>query len=310
MDNHKILITGANGQVGSVLSAALREKHGIDNVIHTDISAPESEIGHFEFLNVIDTDSMRELIETYEIKEIYHLAAILSANGERNPRVTWNVNFTSYLNLLELSLELGVQKIFFPSTIAVFGPTTPREHTPQDVPLLPSTVYGMSKASGEYWNQYYYDQYRLDIRSIRYPGIIGHQSMPGGGTTDYAVEIFHDAISKGSYECYLGPDVRLPMIFMDDAIQATMELMSAPRENVRLHYGYNIHGLDFTPAELAHEIQKHLPDFKITYAPDERENIAATWPMSIDDSQARADWDWQARYDLEALVSTMIHHLS
>lgn len=308
--SHNILITGANGQIGSVLSRRLTEIYGEESIVKTDIWQPEDSTGIFEFLNVVDTDSMRELIEQYQIKEIYHLAAILSANGERNPRVTWNVNFTSYLNLLGLCHELKVEKIFFPSTIAVFGPTTPRENTGQDVPLLPTTVYGISKVTGELWNQYYADKYDLDVRSLRYPGIIGYQSMPGGGTTDYAVDIFHEALKHGSYECYLGPDTRLPMIYMDDAIRATIELMQADRSQITLNYGYNLSGVDFTPAELAESIRRHLPDFSVKYAPDERQAIADSWPSSIDDSSARSDWNWKVEYDLDAIVTDMLHQLS
>ncbi len=310
MAEKTILITGANGQIGSVLAKRLAKIHGEDRIIKTDISQPEEEWGIFEFLNVIDTDSLVELIETYDIGEIYHLAAILSANGERNPRITWNVNLASYLNMLHIAVEHKIEKLFFPSTIAVFGPTTPRENTAQDVPLLPSTVYGMSKATGEMWNQYFYDQYGLDVRSIRYPGIIGYQSLPGGGTTDYAVEIFHAAIDHGVFDCYLNHDTRLPMIYMEDAINATIDIMQAPSEQVKLRYGYNISAVNFTPEEITAEIRRHYPGFKMNYTPDYREQIARSWPSSIDDSAAKNDWQWQPKYDLTQMVDDMFTNLT
>ena len=309
MKKKTILITGANGQVGSVLARRLAGIHGEDQIIKTDISQPEDEWGIFEFLNVIDLNSMAELIDTYNVGEIYHLAAILSANGERNPEVTWDVNFSSYLSLLHIAIEKNIEKIFYPSTIAVFGPTTPRVQTGQDVPLMPTTVYGISKAAGEMWNQYFFDQHKLDVRSIRYPGIIGYQSMPGGGTTDYAVEIFHDAIENNSFDCYIGPDTRLPMIYMDDAIRATIEIMEAPADKISMHYGYNLSGLDFTPAELAAEIKKHFPDFAMNYTIDHRDEIAGSWPDSIDDSKARKEWNWKSNYGLSQMVTDMFENL-
>ena len=304
-----ILITGANGQIGTILANELRKRHGTESVITSDITEPINPQGPFVMLDILNTQRIREIIEDRQVTQIYHLAAILSANGEWNPQKTWNVNFNGYLSILELAKEFEMEKLFFPSTIAVFGPTTPRIKTPQDVPMLPSTVYGMSKLAGESWSKYYFDKFNVDVRSLRYPGIIGHGSLPGGGTTDYAVEIFHAALKDGKYTCFLKPDTRLPMIYMEDAIRATMNLMEAPSKSIKVRYGYNLASMSFSPAELAAAIQQHLPTFRITYAPDFRQEIAESWSESIDDEMARNDWGWRPKFDLGKMTEDMLLHL-
>lgn len=309
MKEEIILITGATGQIGTVLTQALRETHGNENVIATDIKKPEEESGRYEMLDVLNTQRMSEFIQDHGVTTIYHLAAILSASGEWNPLKTWNVNMNGYLSLLEVCRHTGVAKLFFPSTIAVFGTTTPRTGTPQHTSMEPTTVYGMSKTCGELWSNYYAMKYDLDVRSVRYPGIISYQSMPGGGTTDYAVDIFHQAIQHGTYECYLKPDTRLPMMYMDDGIRATLELMAAPKDKIRVRTSYNLAAMSFTPAELAECIQKYIPGFTISYNPDHRQQIAESWTESIDDTAARKDWGWNHQYDLDAMTRIMIDEL-
>ncbi|MBX2816444.1 MAG: NAD-dependent epimerase/dehydratase family protein [Saprospiraceae bacterium] len=305
-----ILVTGANGQVGTALSAALRDRYGSDHVICSDIKPPTEVAGRFVMLDILNTQRIAEVLDDYQVTEIYHLAAILSAHGEWNPPKTWNVNLNGLLSILELAVERDIKKVFFPSTIAVFGNTTPRIDTPQAVPLLPETVYGMSKASGENWCHYYALKYNLDVRCLRYPGIIGPESLAGGGTTDYAVDIFHHALQHGHYTCFLSPDTRLPMMYMEDALRATIELMEAPSEQIQLRYGYNISGCSFSPEEIASEIGKHVPDFSIDYAPDFRQEIAASWTQSIDDSTARAHWGWTPAFDLPKMTEKMISELN
>ena len=305
----KILITGATGQIGTVLTEALRAEYGQDNVLATDIKKPEHNTGLFEMLDILNTQRIKEIVDDYNITTIYHLAAILSASGEWNPTKTWNVNMNGLLSILELARESGLQKVFFPSTIAVFGNTTPRVMTPQHTAMAPSTVYGISKAAGELWCAYYYDRYGLDVRSVRYPGIISHQSMPGGGTTDYAVDIFHQALQEGKYTCFLEANTRLPMMYMDDAIRATLELMRADKENIKIRTSYNLASMSFTPAELANVIKKHLPDFTIDYKPDHRQAIAASWTESIDDQAARDDWGWKPDFDLDSMTVDMLTNL-
>jgi len=306
----KILVTGANGQIGRVLTEALRNVYGNDAVLATDITKLETTKEPFEFLDILNNQRLREIVEDHKITQIYHLAAILSANGEWNPIKTWNINLNGLLAILELAREKEMDKIFFPSTIAVFGKTTPRINTPQDVPLLPTTVYGMSKSTGELWCNYYFQRYGVDVRSLRYPGIIGWQSLPAGGTTDYAVEIYHEALKNGKYECFLAENTRLPMMYMDDAIKATIDLMSAPKADIHVRYGYNLAAMSFSPAEIAQEIKKHIPNFEITYKPDFRQDIAASWTESIDDSKARSDWKWKPDFDLEKMTIDMLSHLS
>lgn len=304
-----ILVTGATGQIGTVLTEALRAEYGQDNVLATDIRKPEHPAGLFETLDILNTQLLKELVGQYKVTTIYHLAAILSASGEANPQRTWNINMNGLLSILELARESGLQKVFYPSTIAVFGKTTPRINTPQHTVMTPSTVYGISKAAGELWCEYYHNRFGLDVRSVRYPGIISYQSMPGGGTTDYAVDIFHQAILHGKYTCFLEAYTRLPMMYMDDSIRATLELMRAPSEQIKIRTSYNLAAMSFTPAELAASIQKHMPDFTIDYAPDHRQAIAASWTESIDDQDARNDWGWKHKYDLDAMTLEMLTQL-
>lgn len=306
----RILITGANGQIGTVLSTALRQIYGTQNVLTTDIRPPQIEqAGPFEKLDILDLPQLELLLRKYRITQIYHLAAILSAKGEEAPMNTWHINMQGLFNVLETARKLQLQRIFFPSSIAIFGPDTPKVNTDQKAYRAPLTVYGISKTAAENWLNYYHWRYGLDVRSLRYPGIIGHQSMPGGGTTDYAIDIFHQALQTGHYTCFLQADTRLPMMYMDDAIRATIELMQAPAKNINIRTSYNIAGMSFTPAELAAEIKKHLPEFTITYAPDFRQKIAEAWPQSIDDSDAQRDWNWQTQYDLASMTTDMIKQL-
>lgn len=305
-----ILVTGANGQLGTILTKALRGHNPDTKVIASDIIKPPHEDNDFVMLDILNKQRIREIIGDFNIKQVFHLAAILSANGEWNPSKTWNVNLNGIISILEIAQEFGLQKVFFPSTIAIHGPTTPKVNTPQNASMMPTTVYGMSKLAGEHWCQYYNQRFGLDVRSLRYPGLIGHDSQPGGGTTDYAVEIFHKAIESRSYTCFLSPGTRLPMMYMPDAIRATLELMSAPQENLSIHHGYNLTGMSFTPSEIAAEIKKHIPDFDVSYEPDFRQDIANSWSESIDDSLARKDWHWKPSYDLSKMTSDMIFHLN
>lgn len=310
MSKDKILITGANGQLGRVLASELRKLHGKENVLSTDISTTDiMDNEPYEFLDIMNVTRLHEIVEEHKITQVYHMAAILSASGEFNPLKTWKVNLDGYLSILELAEKFQLDKLFFPSTIAVFGTTTPRENTAQHVPLMPSTVYGISKATGELWSNYYYDRYGTDIRSVRYPGIIGYQSLPSGGTTDYAVEIYHAAIKGEEYECFLAEDTRLPMMYMPDAIRATIELMQADKNDLNIRTSYNLSAMSFTPAEIAESIRKIIPDFKIRYEPDHRQDIAASWTESIDDSMARRDWNWKEDYDLDTMTVDMIKNL-
>ena len=309
MKQERILVTGANGQIGTVLTAALRSIYGVENVIASDITEPKLQAGPFCFLDILNTQRLAEHVSDLKITQIYHLAAILSANGEWNPQKTWNINLNGLLSVLDLAKDKKIKKVFFPSTIAVFGKTTPRQNTPQDVPLLPTTVYGMSKSSGEQWCNYYHNRYGVDVRSVRYPGIIGYRSIPSGGTTDYAVEIFHSAIESKEYTCFLEKDTRLPMMYMPDAIRATTELMEAPYDNITLRYGYNLAAMSFTPEEIYNSILEHYPDFKIKYKADFRQKIASSWTESIDDSIARKDWNWSPEYDLKRMTTDMISNL-
>lgn len=309
MAQTRILITGANGQIGRVLTEELRKLHGNDAILATDITKLPVTVEPFEFLDILNSQRLKEIVHDHNITQIYHLAAILSANGEWNPIKTWNINLNGLLSILEIAREREMDKIFFPSTIAVFGNTTPRINTSQDVPLLPTTVYGMSKCTGELWCNYYHQRYGVDVRSLRYPGIIGWQSLPAGGTTDYAVEIFHAALKSGHYECFLAENTRLPMMYMSDAIKATIDLMNASKDSIAIRSSYNLAAMSFTPAEIASEIRKHIPNFTITYKPDFRQGIAASWSESIDDRKARQDWNWNPSYDLASMTSDMLLHL-
>ncbi|WP_299603101.1 NAD-dependent epimerase/dehydratase family protein [uncultured Aquimarina sp.] len=305
----KVLVIGANGQLGSVLTKELQKKYTIENVIASDLEQRDSYKGIFEVIDATNQQRIQEVVERYKITQIYHLAAILSAKGEENPLATWDINMKTLFNVLEVSRKNQIEKVFFPSSIAVFGEGAPLINTPNDSYLNPATVYGMSKASGENWAQYYFLKYGLDVRSIRYPGVIGYQSLPGGGTTDYAVDIYHKAVKEEDFSCFLKEDATLPMIFMEDAIRATLELMDAPKENITVRTSYNIAGVSFSPEEITAEIRKLYPDFKVTYEPDFRQEIAARWPKSIEDTAARKDWGWQANYDLKSITEIMIQKL-
>jgi threonine 3-dehydrogenase len=309
MIHERILITGASGQLGSVLVEKLQDKHGVDNVIATDLRLNENYVGIFEILDATDFDLLTVLVLEYKITQIYHLAAILSANGEKKPLNTWDINMKTFFNVLEVSRLNAVEKVFFPSSIAVYGKDAPKYKTPQDYVLAPSTVYGMSKVAGENWAKYYFEKYGLDVRSVRYPGVIGHQSLPGGGTTDYAVDIYHKAILNQNFECFLEENTALPMIYMDDAIRATIELMEAPKESITVRTSYNLSGMSFSPEELTESIQKKHPNFKTIYTPDFRQKIAESWPSSIDDSYAQIDWNWRPSFDIDAMTETMIKEL-
>jgi len=309
MSQERILITGSNGQLGTVIAETLIAKYGADNVIVSDIREPKQSYHHFEFLDVCNIKAVDEVILKHQINQVYHLAAMLSATGEKMPMKCWDVNVTGYLNILEVCRKYNIKKIFFPSSIAVFGSDAQKVKAPQNSALNPSTVYGMSKVTGEQWSSYYCNRYDMDIRSLRYPGVVGYQSLPGGGTTDYAVEIFHEAIKNHYYECFLNAETALPMIYMDDVVNATMQLMEAEKEDITIRTSYNLEGDSFSPAELTTEIQKHIPDFKITYAPDERQKIADSWVDSLDDSPARKDWSWKPKYTLEEMVKDMIKNL-
>ncbi|PKK34870.1 NAD-dependent epimerase [Siphonobacter sp. SORGH_AS_0500] len=304
-----ILVIGAGGQIGTVLVQALQQKFGLNRVVASDLKTPQVFSGIFETLDATKAEAITALVRRYEVTQIYHLAAILSASGEANPIRTWELNMQTVLNVLEVARVEKVSKVFIPSSIAVFGPSANPVNTPQQSFLDPTTVYGISKVAAENWMQYYYTKYNLDVRSIRYPGVISYQSMPGGGTTDYAVDIYHKAVQGQDYECFLSEDTRLPMIYMDDAIRATLELMEADADQITVRNSYNLAGLSFTPAEVAAAIQHFFPTFQTTYKPDFRQQIANSWPQSIDDSAARRDWGWKPAYDLTRMTEDMIHHL-
>ncbi|MED5355000.1 MAG: NAD-dependent epimerase/dehydratase family protein [Bacteroidota bacterium] len=309
MINDTVLIIGANGQLGSVLSEELQKIHGNDNVIASDIYSNSTFDGVFEIIDATDLKAIENIVNKYAVNQIYHLAAILSAKGEKNPLKTWDLNISMMLNVFEVARNNNVKKVFFPSSIAVFGDKAPLENTPQSIFLNPATVYGMTKVAGENWAQYYFNKYGLDIRSIRYPGIIGYQSMPGGGTTDYAVEIYHSAVKQEKYSCFLNPETKLPMIFMDDAIRSTIELMQAPKKSIKTRTSYNLGSMSFSPNEIALEIQKLYPNFKMEYNVDFRQEIADKWPNSINDDEARKDWNWKPKYDLKLMTALMLEKL-
>ena len=311
MDN--ILIIGAAGQIGSELTVALREVYGNNHVFATDIKHPPQDImdgGPFQLLDVMDDKRLIHFVIRHKITQIYHLAAVLSGNAERIPIQAWNINMESLMNILDLAKEVPeIKKMFWPSSIAVFGPTTPQDNTPQFTVMEPNTVYGISKLAGERWAQYYHQRYNIDVRSIRYPGLISYKTEPGGGTTDYAVEIFYEAIRKGSYECFLTGDTALPMMFMPDAVQSTIRLMEADASAVQVRSSYNLGGISFTPKQLAAEISRHIPEFEITYKPDFRQAIANSWPHSIDDTVARQHWGAACTYTLEDMTRIMLKEI-
>ena len=308
----KILIIGACGQIGSELTYKLRSIHGDENVIASDIGYNNIDLvnsGIFEIVDAQDYGSILLCVEKHQITTIYLMAAMLSATGEKYPMKAWDLNMNSLFHVLNLAKAKFISKVFWPSSIAVFGPTTPKNQTPQHTIMEPTTVYGMTKQVGERWCEYYYDKYGVDVRSIRYPGIISWKTMPGGGTTDYAVEIYHKAITDGKYESFLSENTELPMMFMDDAINATIQIMDAPADQLTIRSSYNLAAMSFTPKDMAEEIQNHVKDFTITYKPDFRQKIADTWPKSIDDSLARKDWNWKHQFDLKKMSDEMMTEL-
>jgi nucleoside-diphosphate-sugar epimerase len=309
----KILVIGANGQIGTELVNALRNIHGAEQVIASDINDPAYAIrntGPFEFVNVLDKDNLHHIFQKHQPTQVYLLAAILSAVGEQRPKMAWDLNMTGLIHVLDFAVEFKVAKVFWPSSIAVFGPHSPQFDTPQYCVMDPNTVYGFSKLAGERWCEYYFTKHGLDVRSIRYPGLIGWRANPGGGTTDYAVHIFHEALKTGKYESFLSAETALPMMYMDDAIRATLDLMNAPAESLTIRSAYNLAGISFTPTQLAEEIKKIIPGFEISYAEsDPRQAIADSWPKSIDDSYAQKDWGWKLEYDLPTITADMLTNL-
>ena len=311
-DGTRILVTGACGQIGSELVSALRERYGNENVVVTDIAEPSAALrdaGPFEFLNVTQKGAIAAVVDRYEINTIYHLAAILSATGERKPHLAWNVNINGLYKILEIARERKITRVFCPSSIAVFGPETPRDDTPQETVMRPTTMYGLTKVAGELLCDYYFRRFGLDVRGVRYPGIISSETPPGGGTTDYAVEIFYEAIKYQRYTCFLREDTVLPMMYMPDCIKATLDLMEADLSRLKHHADFNLAAMSFCPAELVAEIQKHIPEFVCEYKPDFRQEIADSWPRTIDDSVAREEWGWEPQYDLAAVVADMLERL-
>lgn len=309
----KILVIGANGQIGTELVMALRAIHGAQNVIASDINDPTYAIrnsGPYEIVNVLDKHNLHHIFDKHRPTQVYLLAAILSAVGEQKPKMAWDLNMTGLIHVLDFAVEFKTAKVFWPSSIAVFGPHSPQFNTPQYCVMDPNTVYGFSKLAGERWCEYYYTKYGVDVRSIRYPGLIGWKASPGGGTTDYAVHIFHEALKKGKYQSFLSADTALPMMYMEDAIRATITLMDAPAEDIKIRSSYNLAGISFTPTQLAEEIKKHIPAFEMGYVDtDPRQAIADSWPKSIDDSHAQQDWGWKLEYDLPKMTADMLENL-
>ena len=306
------LIIGACGQIGSELTNALRNTYGKDSIIASDIRESNLDLvvsGPFEIIDAKDYQAIKLCIEKYNVDTVYLMAALLSATGEKYPEKAWDLNMTSLFNVLNLAKEGYIKKVFWPSSIAVFGPTTPALNTPQHTVMEPTTVYGITKQVGERWCEYYHKNYNVDVRSIRYPGIISWRTKPGGGTTDYAVEIFHSAIEKGTYSCFLEKDTVLPMMFMDDAVKATLDIMKTDTHNIKIRSSYNLSAISFTPEDISNEIKKHMPNFKIEYKPDFRQKIADSWPNSIDDTPSRKDWNWQHNYNLEDISLEMLEKL-
>ena len=310
---NKVLIIGACGQIGSELTFKLRALYGDENVIASDISYSNLDIvnsGIFEIVDAQDYESIQTCIEKHKIETVYLMAAMLSATGEKYPMKAWDLNMSSLFHVLNLARAKFIKKVFWPSSIAAFGPTTPTEYTPQYTVMEPSTVYGITKQVGERWCEYYHNKYDVDVRSLRYPGIISWKTLPGGGTTDYAVEIYHKAITDKFYDCFLKEDTKLPMMFMDDAIKATVDIMTTKKDNIKIRSSYNLAAISFTPKEVAESIKKHIPDFKITYNPDYRQDIANSWPKSINDSFARQDWKWKHKFALEDITKEMLYQLN
>ena len=308
-----ILVIGASGQIGTELVSTLRHTYGNANVIASDIRSIKSDdniqSGPFEVLDIMDKELLFEIVKKYQVTQVYLLAALLSASAEQNIELGWSLNMRSLSHVLDLAKEKHIKKIFWPSSIAVFGPTTPRIMTPQHTIMEPNTVYGISKLAGERWCEYYYQKFNVDVRSIRYPGLIGWKSQPGGGTTDYAVHIFHEAIKNKKYTCFLSDDTTLPMMYMNDAIRATLEIMHAPIEHIKIRSSYNIAALSFNPNQLAQEIKNHIPEFEISYKSDYRQEIADSWPHNIDDSAAFKDWNWKSSVNLQDMTSDMLKNI-
>ena len=312
MAKTKVLLTGAGGQLGSELTEALAKKFGAENIVATDVNEKVAEkfsYCTFEVLDIQDVLRLEHLVDSHQITQIYHLAALLSAVGEKNPLFTWNLNMNGLLNVLEVARKKNLDKVYWPSSIAAFGLNTPKIETPQETVTEPNTVYGITKVSGELWCQYYFEKYGVDVRSLRYPGLIGYKSLPGGGTTDYAVDIYHKAIAGEVFSCFLSEDTYLPMMYMPDAIKATISLMDAPKEQIKVRTSYNISALSFSPKEIYESILKEIPDFKIKYEPDFRQKIADSWPDSINDSVARSDWGWNPDFDLDKMTKDIITNL-
>ncbi len=311
--HEKIVVIGSNGQIGTELVSELRKSYGDGNVIACDIRRPDYDIknaGPFEFVNVLDKEILNQLFKKYKPTQVYLLAALLSATGEQNPKLAWDLNMNGLLNVLDLALEYHTARVYWPSSIAAFGPNSPKINTPQYCIMDPNTVYGISKLAGERWCEYYFNRYGLDMRSIRYPGLISWKAAPGGGTTDYAIHIFHDALRKQSYHSFLSAETELPMMYMDDAIRGTIELMDAPADQISIRSSYNFTGMSFTPETLADEIKKHIPEFKLSYTEyDQRQAIADSWPKSIDDSKATTDWGWKPDFDLSRMTTEMLNNL-
>ncbi len=311
MKKPKILVIGAGGQLGSELTQALWHRYGRDNVIATDVKDPGGIVSqeNFALLDVLSRKLLFDFIRTHGITQIYHLAAVLSATGEKNPGFAWCLNMDGLINVLDAAVEFRLDRVYWPSSIAAFGPNTEKQNTPQDAIMDPTTIYGISKLAGERWCDWYFRNRGVDVRSLRYPGLVGYKSQPGGGTTDYAVDIFIKALSEKKYVCFLKPDTYLPMMYMDDAIRATIDLMEAPAEKVTVRSSYNISAMSFCPAEIADEIRRNIPGFDIRYEPDFRQAIAESWPKSVDDSKARSDWGWSHQYDLQSMVKDILEKL-
>lgn len=309
---NKLLVIGAGGQLGTELTQSLANTYGNEAVIATDFQeSARSKFNYcrFKTLNVLDKEAVGKLLQEEQITQVYHLAAILSATGEKDPMQAWDMNMRGLLHILELARENKLEKIFWPSSIAVFGPNTPKQNTPQDALKNPTTVYGISKLAGEHWCEYYFNTYGVDVRSLRFPGLIGYKSLAGGGTTDYAVDIYHQAIREQSFTCFLQEDTYLPMMYMDDAVQATMQLMAAPASSIRVRTSYNVSGMSFSPREIAQSIQSFYPNFRVQYAPDFRQQIADSWPSSVNDDRARNDWGWKAEFDLPKMTTEILTKL-
>ena len=312
MQKEKILVIGSSGQIGVELTLALRKIYGEGNVLASDLREQNEllkDTGPYVSMDVMNKEMLHVQVIRQGITQIYHLAAILSATGEKNPHLAWNLNMQSLLNVLDIAKEEKLHKVYWPSSIAVFGPSSPKHNSPQQTIIEPTTVYGISKYAGEFWCNYFHMKFGVDVRSLRYPGLISYKSAPGGGTTDYAIEIFHEALEEKKYECFLNEETYLPMMYMPDAIRSTLELMEAPAENISIRTSYNISGMSFSPKEIAAEIKKHIPEFSISYKEDYRQAIADSWPQSIDDSTARNDWGWKEEYTLETMTKDMLQNL-